>query len=389
VTDGVTHEYLFDGRAVEVLRGYLFILFSSCSSRPITIRMLDPHVLFPNGASCTVVATTRFPNSAAATYRREADFSQWSTRLHVYGLDLRDVTGLEAFTRFLKRKYSDNGIDILINNACQTVRRPRGYYTPLVNREQELWKGADFTHQALLDGCVDFERVRRQLVVDHAPSGPSIGVQAGQIKDSGATAQDVPMVQIGIDVKQPAAHEAPFPSTSSAQLVPATSTNNIGSGADKNNAPVSFETTGLSHAAAMSQLVIIPEDVGVSSSVLPPGLEDINGHQLDLRSHNSWLLKMEEVSTPEVMECMFVNAIAPFVLNSRLQPLMSTPPSSHRPDRYIINVSAMEGKFYRYKMPNHPHTNMAKAALNMLTRTSSEDLAKSHRIYMNSVDTGT
>jgi NAD(P)-dependent dehydrogenase (short-subunit alcohol dehydrogenase family) len=83
---------------------------------------------------------------------------------------------------------------------------------------------------------------------------------------------------------------------------------------------------------------------------------------------------------------MFVNAIAPFVLNSRLKPLMETP--TNRPDRYIINVSAMEGKFYRYKMPNHPHTNMAKAALNMLTRTSSEDLAHKSRIFMNSVDTG-
>ena len=62
-------------------------------------------------------------------------------------------------------------------------------------------------------------------------------------------------------------------------------------------------------------------------------------------------------------------------------------PTSHD-DRYIINVSAMEGKFYRYKMANHPHTNMAKAALNMMTRTSAEDLAKNHKIYMNSVDTG-
>jgi NAD(P)-dependent dehydrogenase (short-subunit alcohol dehydrogenase family) len=85
---------------------------------------------------------------------------------------------------------------------------------------------------------------------------------------------------------------------------------------------------------------------------------------------------------------MFINAIAPFVLNSRLKPLMCTPNDDSRPNRYIINVSAMEGKFYRYKMPNHPHTNMAKAALNMLTRTSAEDLAKKHRIYMNSVDTG-
>jgi NAD(P)-dependent dehydrogenase (short-subunit alcohol dehydrogenase family) len=56
-------------------------------------------------------------------------------------------------------------------------------------------------------------------------------------------------------------------------------------------------------------------------------------------------------------------------------------------DKYIINVSAMEGKFYRYKTANHPHTNMAKAALNMMTRTSAEDYSKD-RIYMNAVDTG-
>ena len=139
----------------------------------------------------------------------------------------------------------------------------------------------------------------------------------------------------------------------------------------------------------MSLMAVVPEDVGVDAKIMPPGLSDINNQQLDLRTSNSWLLKMGEVSTPEIMECMFVNAIAPFVLNSRLKPLMEAPVDDpNRPDRYLINVSAMEGKFYRYKMPNHPHTNMAKAALNMLTRTSSEDLAKRSRIFMNSVDTG-
>ena len=105
-----------------------------------------------------------------------------------------------------------------------------------------------------------------------------------------------------------------------------------------------FESEGISHSAAMSQMVLLPEDAGVSDDVLPPGVTDINGHQLDLRSTNSWVLKMEEISTPEIMECMFVNAIAPFVLNSRLKPLMVCPHDESRPDRYIINVSAMEGK---------------------------------------------
>merc|ERR1712232_1523790 len=144
---------------------------------------------------------------------------------------------------------------------------------------------------------------------------------------------------------------------------------------------------GVSYSTRMSQIALLPEDVGIDKEIIPEGLTDVNGQQLDLRRHNSWLLKMDEVSTPEIVETMFINAIGPFVLNSRLKPLMMHG-GEDRPDRYIINVSAMEGKFYRYKTPNHPHTNMAKAALNMMTRTSAEDLAKNCRIFMNSVDTG-
>lgn len=320
-------------------------------------------------AGCTVVATTRFPHAAAHTYRQEADFGTFQDRLEIYGLDLRDVTGIEAFTRFLKMRYS-TGIDILINNACQTVRRPRGYYIPMVEKEQTLWEKADDVHKAMLGGCRDFEKVRRRLMMDQKQAAGADGTP--QLEGQ-ATAGLLPMATGGSDPVESVA-------SSSAAMTTA-------QGASS-NAEVSFETTGLSHSAAMSQMVILPEDVGVSDSVLPPGLSDVNGQQLDLRTSNSWLLKMEEVSTPEIMECMFINAIAPFVLNSRLKPLMTTPGGDSRPDRYIINVSAMEGKFYRYKMPNHPHTNMAKAALNMLTRTSAEDLAKKHRIFMNSVDTG-
>ena len=338
-------------------------------------------------AGATVVATTRFPNSSAATYRAERDFEKWGARLHVYGLDLRDVTGLEAFTRFLKARYGEQGIDILINNACQTVRRPSAYYTPMVAKEQTLWKDADALHRSLLDGCIEFERVRRQLVQDHSVKGK----RAGRLENGGEN--DIPLVQLAMDVDQAELCSAAEKDTGCGKsdgeaapmdLVAVPSA----AAAETEQTSVPFEATGLSHSAAMSQMAIVPEDVGVSDSILPPGVSDINGQQLDLRKTNSWLLKMDEVSTPEVMECMFVNAIAPFVLNSRLKPLMTTPGGTDRPNRYVINVSAMEGKFYRYKMPNHPHTNMAKAALNMLTRTSSEDLAKRHRIYMNSVDTG-
>ncbi|KAG7344531.1 short chain dehydrogenase [Nitzschia inconspicua] len=321
-------------------------------------------------AGCTVVATTRFPNAAADTYRNEPDFDQWKDRLQIFGLDLRDVTGLEAFCRFLKTKLHHCGLDILINNACQTIRRPAAYYLPACEKEQELWQSSDETHQQLLSACREFETIRRRLLLDHKqqqqePGGATISSLSPA---TAAAGEAVPkLTQNHPEILEDGDSQLVTTSISSTSAAP-------------------FESTGLSHSAASSQMILVPEDVGVSESVLPRGATDINGQQLDLRTTNSWLLKMDEVSTPEVMECMFINAIAPFVLNSRLKPLMCTP-STHA-DRYIVNVSAMEGKFYRYKMPNHPHTNMAKSALNMMTRTSAEDLAKNHSIYMNSIDTG-
>lgn len=111
----------------------------------------------------------------------------------------------------------------------------------------------------------------------------------------------------------------------------------------------------------------------------------MNGQQVDLRRHNSWLCKLEQVSTAEAAEVLLINTLAPFVLNGQLRSLMEC--NTKNQWKFIVNVSAMEGKFYRYKTANHPHTNMAKAALNMMTRTSAEDYRKSG-IYMTAVDTG-
>ena len=318
---------------------------------------------------CTVVATTRFPNNAVASYKREQDFQVWKGRLHVYGLDLRDITGLEAFTRYLKMQFGERGIDILINNACQTVRRPGGYYLPLVQRESEIWSQCDEAHRDILKGCMEFERIRRRLVEDHNSVD---GGQGGNLLPASGTGQPKNNLLHGPSFDS--ATQGKDGEEKKCEVMVA----NTSSSSTKKH--VSFEATGISHSAAMSQMAIVPEDVGVDTNVMPQGLSDINGQQLDLRSHNSWLLKMDQVSTPEILECMFVNAIAPFVLNSRLKPLMEAP-NQNRPDRYIINVSAMEGKFYRYKMPNHPHTNMAKAALNMLTRTSAEDLVRPKKYH--------
>jgi len=135
--------------------------------------------------------------------------------------------------------------------------------------------------------------------------------------------------------------------------------------------------------AQMSQLDLLGE--GDQSHLFPTDMKDGEGQQLDLRDKNSWRMELAEVPTVELLEVQLVNQIAPFVLNGRLKPLMLAVPTA---DKHIVNVSAMEGQFNRaLKTTRHPHTNMAKAALNMMTRTSAADYVKDG-IHMNSVDTG-
>jgi len=142
---------------------------------------------------------------------------------------------------------------------------------------------------------------------------------------------------------------------------------------------------GLARAPELSQLALLPEDVLVSAQLFPEGKLDADLQQVDLRERNSWRLQLDEVSAVELLEVQLVNAVAPFVLNARLRELMRRTPGR---EKHIVNVSAMEGQFYRnFKTTKHPHTNMAKAALNMMTRTSAADY-ESDGIHMNSVDTG-
>jgi NAD(P)-dependent dehydrogenase (short-subunit alcohol dehydrogenase family) len=142
---------------------------------------------------------------------------------------------------------------------------------------------------------------------------------------------------------------------------------------------------GLTRAPELSQLALLPEDVLVSAQLFPEGRLDADLQQVDLRAKNSWRLQLDEVSAVELLEVQLVNAVAPFVLNARLRELMRATPGR---EKHIVNVSAMEGQFYRnFKTTRHPHTNMAKAALNMMTRTSAADY-EADGIHMNSVDTG-
>ncbi|MBJ22285.1 MAG: oxidoreductase [Deltaproteobacteria bacterium] len=142
-------------------------------------------------------------------------------------------------------------------------------------------------------------------------------------------------------------------------------------------------TAAPTEVAALSTLDLLGE--GSLKPLFPEGIRDGEGQQLDLREKNSWRMDLHEVSALELIEVQLVNAIAPFVLNARLKPLMV---SVLTHDKHIVHVSAVEGQFYRtFKTTRHPHTNMAKAALNMMTRTSAADFARDG-IHMNSVDTG-
>jgi len=139
------------------------------------------------------------------------------------------------------------------------------------------------------------------------------------------------------------------------------------------------------HAAELSQIALLPDEAAPQAHLFPQGKLDQDLQQVDLRDRNSWRLLLAEVPSVELLETQLVNAIAPFVLNGHLKPLMLRTPER---DKHIVNVSAVEGQFYRHrKTTRHPHTNMAKAALNMMTRTSATDY-QLDGIHMNSVDTG-
>ena len=140
-----------------------------------------------------------------------------------------------------------------------------------------------------------------------------------------------------------------------------------------------------SQSALLSQVPCAYDDTSRDQELFPAGRSDADLQQIDLRTTNSWRLTLSEVPSPEMLEVQLVNAVAPFILNARLKPLMLRAPER---DKHIVNVSAVEGQFYRnFKTTRHPHTNMAKAALNMMTRTAATDY-HADGIHMNSVDTG-
>ena len=139
-------------------------------------------------------------------------------------------------------------------------------------------------------------------------------------------------------------------------------------GSDSGAVSCSDHVAPLAASAQLSQMPLLPDDLTCGSEVFPAQHFDADLQQVDLRTNNSWRMKLADVSTAEMLELQLVNSVAPFILCAKLKPLMLRVPTR---DKHIVNVSAMEGKFTRYtKTDRHPHTNMAKAALNMMTHTS-------------------
>jgi NAD(P)-dependent dehydrogenase (short-subunit alcohol dehydrogenase family) len=272
-------------------------------------------------AGAHVVATTRFPIDAADRYSMEPDYVEFRPRLQIHGLDLRHTPSVELLSRFLLERLPR--LDYILNNACQTVRRPAGFFHHLLARES---------------------------------------IPVASLPES----LHAPLTSHRALIERLEAAAAPAP------------------GAVIATGPQS-RTAGLVHSAVLSQRRYLDEDYPRGEALFPADRYDEDRQQVDMREVNSWRLRLHEVETAELLEVQLVNAIAPYILNARLKPLMVRTVGLHK---HIVNVSAMEGQFYRStKTDKHPHTNMAKAALNMMTRTSAADYVKDG-IHMNAVDTG-
>jgi NAD(P)-dependent dehydrogenase (short-subunit alcohol dehydrogenase family) len=261
-------------------------------------------------AGAKVIVTTRFADDAHRRFSQELDSADWTGRLHVFAIDFRVITAVDAFAQWLCKTFGQ--IDILVNNAAQTVRRPPVFYRHLLPPELSPTN------------------------VDRATTRPVENLLSTAVLTF--RGETMPVV--------PAAD------------------------------PV----------ANLSQLVLIPGDNDHDERLFPKNTFDNDGQQEDRRDVNSWIMRLEDVHLIELLEVMYINAIAPFLLCSRLKGAMRKPNGSR--SSFIVNVTSMEGNFSdKEKQWRHPHTNMAKAALNMLTRTAAIEFRDAN-IFMTAVDPG-
>ncbi|MGW0086610.1 SDR family NAD(P)-dependent oxidoreductase [Streptomyces sp. NPDC003393] len=265
--------------------------------------------LLRDGAHTTI--TTRFPKDAVRRFKAMEDSADWLHRLEVVGIDLRDPAQAVA----LAEQVAEAGpLDILINNATQTVRRLPSAYAALVEAET-------------------------------AP------LPAGEL---------------------PAHHVI----------------GTFNSGAVDGIAALPLGTSGLD-AQKVADLALVAGNASVARH-LDGSAIDAGGLVPDVVDTNTWVQTIDQISPVELLETQLCNYTSPFILISALRPAMADAAKKAASGRaYVVNVSAMEGVFSRgYKGAGHPNTNAAKAAMNMVTRTSAQEMFDTDGILMTSVDTG-
>ena len=263
--------------------------------------------LLRDGADTTI--TTRFPTDAVRRFASMPDSADWLHRLRIVGIDLRDPAQVISLADAVAAR---GHLDILINNAAQTVRRSPGAYRQLVAAESAELPVGPLPEVVDLGHAHDMHPPALAGGRDWAGHQPSIGAHA---------------------------------------------------------------LTALALTSGSASLDRVADQTAIDAGGLVPDLDAVN----------SWTRRVHEVDALELLEVQLCNVTAPFVLVSRLRPAMAASPARRT---YVVNVSAMEGQFGRgYKGPGHPHTNMAKAALNMLTRTSAKEML-TEGILMTAVDTG-
>lgn len=264
--------------------------------------------LLRDGAHTTI--TTRFPNDAIRRFKAMPDSDEWIHRLKIVGIDLRDPAQVVALADSVA---AEGPLDILINNAAQTVRRSPQAYSELLSAESAPLPAGELPAAQVIGtfGSGTVDRVA--------------ALPAARREGEGLSAQDV---------------------------------------------------TDLALVTGSASPARIAAGTAIDAGGLVPDLHDTN----------SWIQTVDEVEPIELLEVQLCNSTAPFILISLLRPAMAATAAKRA---YVVNVSAMEGVFGRgYKGAGHPHTNMAKAALNMLTRTSAQEMFEKDHILMTAVDTG-
>lgn len=264
----------------------------------------------------------------------------------MYGLDFRNLTSVQKFIQHVQASY--NQLDILINNAAQTIHRPPAYYQRVSEAEIQA-------HTLLDSNTPSFEE--RYQMVKNVESNPFLICTVEQRMSS----EELSMV--------PAISHA-------GKLLP-------------------IDAPPISSPLFSSQyclIPVLPSDVltaGETEKFFPPSVTDEHNEPADLRPHNSWTTTIQETHPIEMLEVQLVNSTVPSLLVSQFTELLAKSVHSDSPHgSFVINVTSTEGQFAAPKYHgHHAHTNMAKAALNMLTRTIAEPM-KVRGIFVNSVDTG-